>query len=194
MILVVILHHKQNFQVKDHDDKYVNFEVFLNRDPFDGFQSDHWSLGILLFMMLTKKNLVVASTNLCQRYRYILSGKLKEIIQKARSDLSDDVVDLLCGLLQINPSQRFTLQQIENHPWVRENNTTTIIEQSLPLPPSHQVQQHHQTQEESQQQQQFHQNINSNGYTSQSDVSTNNINMKSINSNNNNSNHPVESG
>ena len=32
--------------------------------------------------------------------------------------LNDDVKDLIKGMLQVDPYERFNLNQIQNHPWV----------------------------------------------------------------------------
>jgi len=93
---------------------------------YDGFLADVWSLGVCLFAMLSGFfPLDEASKN---DWRF---GKLKEQQQKGRSTtksvyawykrscthLSAPVVQLLDGMLAIEPQQRLTMQDVLAHPW-----------------------------------------------------------------------------
>ena len=96
---------------------------------YDGFAADVWSLGVSLFAMLSGFfPLDEASPN---DWRY---GKLIEQQAKGRSTtksvygwykrpcshLSASVVQLLDGMLAIEPRQRMTMREVLTHPWLRD--------------------------------------------------------------------------
>lgn len=101
----------------------------LNGTGYDGFLADVWSLGVCLFAMLSGFfPLDEASKN---DWRY---GKLQEQQARGRSTtksvyawykrscshLSASVIQLLDGMLTINPEQRLTMQAVLSHPWLRD--------------------------------------------------------------------------
>jgi len=103
---------------------------------YDGFLADVWSLGVCLFAMLSGFfPLDEASTN---DWRY---GKLLEQQQKGRSTtksvyawykrscqhLTTPVLQLLDGMLTIDPRQRMTMQDVLAHPWMREHERAMAI-------------------------------------------------------------------
>jgi serine/threonine protein kinase len=96
---------------------------------YDGFLADVWSLGVCLFAMLSGFfPLDEASPN---DWRF---GKLMEQQAKGRSTtksvyawykrscahLSVPVVQLLDGMLAVDPHQRMTMRDVLTHPWLRE--------------------------------------------------------------------------
>jgi len=103
---------------------------------YDGFLADVWSLGVCLFAMLSGFfPLDEASQN---DWRY---GKLVEQQAKGRSTtksvyawykrscahLTVPVVQLLDGMLAVDPLQRMTMRDVLTHPWLREE-----IEAAMP--------------------------------------------------------------
>ena len=82
-------------------------------EPFDGVKSDAWSLGVLLYTLLTG-NLPIGGTN---------EEMTNQIAHLERVDVPDtptvspDARDLLNHLL-VRSSERFTTQQILQHPYV----------------------------------------------------------------------------
>eukprot|EP00320_Phaeocystis_rex_P013927 CAMPEP_0119065564 /NCGR_PEP_ID=MMETSP1178-20130426/8349_1 /TAXON_ID=33656 /ORGANISM="unid sp, Strain CCMP2000" /LENGTH=400 /DNA_ID=CAMNT_0007047093 /DNA_START=88 /DNA_END=1290 /DNA_ORIENTATION=- len=101
----------------------------LSGAGYDGFLADVWSLGVCLFAMLSGFfPLDEASQN---DWRY---GKLVEQQAKGRSTtksvyawykrscahLTASVVQLLDGMLAIDPRQRMEMHDVLTHPWLRE--------------------------------------------------------------------------
>jgi len=53
------------------------------------------------------------------RFRMLAEGRLFELMDLWRVDfLSAEARDLLFGLLQVDPRQRLTMEEIKSHPWV----------------------------------------------------------------------------
>lgn len=85
---------------------------------------DIWSLGCIVFQMVTGYPPFIADDY------YRLHEKLKDgdYIYSTKSTLSLEVVDFINGLLQYEPEERFTWQEILSHPFLNKN-----IEDFIPL-------------------------------------------------------------
>ena len=90
------------------------------QQAFDGYAADMWSAGIILWKMVVQNiQLFVAPVPDDFRFRdYCLEGKMKERLKA--EGLPDDVVDLLEGMLRVNPTERYTLGDIMGHSWLVE--------------------------------------------------------------------------
>ena len=97
-----------------------------NTKDFNPQVSDVWSLGVMLFIMLTGVPPVAAAYDLDDRYRIICDGGLGEILKQWNFHLSSDAVDLLYNLLRPNPNDRLTIKEIIEHPWTRMKNATAM--------------------------------------------------------------------
>jgi serine/threonine protein kinase len=97
---------------------YMPPEVLANTSSFNGFLSDTWNLGVILFLLLTKKYVVAMASPLCAYYRLLQAGKLKAYLAHLNLGLSEEAVDLLDRLLQTDPHRRASLQEIRDHPWI----------------------------------------------------------------------------
>ena len=80
-----------------------------------GSQIDIWSAGIILFALLTK-TLPFDDNNQSMLYHKIREGRFS-----IPSYLSFEVQDLLRRMIQINPLERITIQEIKVHPWYQAN-------------------------------------------------------------------------
>ena len=96
---------------------YCAPELILDRDSdFDIVKADLWSLGILLFKMLTgcypfhDTELKKQFTRICHQ-RLPLPGHL-----------SSSALSVLASLLDKNPENRATLEDLKNHPWLNSNS------------------------------------------------------------------------
>lgn len=94
-------------------------EVFQNQE-FHGFAIDIWSLGIILFMLLTSQQPVDYPDRMCDRYTYIVSGELRSLMSQWNLIISENAMDLIQNILREDPSQRLTVAQIQAHPWMNE--------------------------------------------------------------------------
>eukprot|EP00316_Scyphosphaera_apsteinii_P021094 CAMPEP_0119314826 /NCGR_PEP_ID=MMETSP1333-20130426/34050_1 /TAXON_ID=418940 /ORGANISM="Scyphosphaera apsteinii, Strain RCC1455" /LENGTH=371 /DNA_ID=CAMNT_0007320025 /DNA_START=64 /DNA_END=1179 /DNA_ORIENTATION=+ len=98
----------------------------LNGHGYDGFAADVWSCGICLFAMLAGFFPLDGATTSDWRFT-----KVSEAVLRGRSlthtvfgfynrpcVLSDEVADLIDGMLSLNPSTRLTVSDILEHPWL----------------------------------------------------------------------------
>jgi serine/threonine protein kinase len=97
---------------------YIAPEVMENLKDFNPQISDIWSLGVMLFIMLTGVPPVAAAYDLDDRYRLICEGGLGVMLKQWGFFLSKNAVDLLSNLLKPKPGDRLSLLQIIKHPWV----------------------------------------------------------------------------
>ena len=132
---------------------YMAPEIILSskKNGYRGYPVDIWSSGIALYIMLSgtlpfnikknmKKNklknlensgndnisLNSSSNNNNYELQYSIINKHPKHIEK----ISDEARDLLHGLLNKDPEQRLTIEQILNHPWLKseeDDNKNEII-------------------------------------------------------------------
>ena len=104
---------------------------------YDGFLADVWSLGVCLFAMLSGFFPLNAASDNDSRFRRLMEHQsnghstTKSVYGwygRSCAHLSAPVVQLLDGMLAIDPQQRMTMQAVLAHPWLRE-------EEAAPLPP-----------------------------------------------------------
>ncbi|XP_019645394.1 PREDICTED: serine/threonine-protein kinase stk11-like [Branchiostoma belcheri] len=102
-------------------------EIALGLETFLGFKVDIWSAGVTLYNMTTGKY-PFEGDNIYKLFENIGRGEYT-IPEECGPLLSD----LLRGMLQHEPEQRFTLQQCRIHDWCRKKHPRT--EAATPLPP-----------------------------------------------------------
>ena len=96
---------------------------------FDGYAADLWSAGVMLLaMLLGHDKLFVAPVAADPIFRRIcstngLKGYVAKI-QKTKSTttttpISEDAIDLLQRMLRVDPKERLTLADVQQHRWVR---------------------------------------------------------------------------
>ena len=78
---------------------------------YRGINTDIWSSGIILYLMLCKQ-FPFNDKNNSKLYQKILSGKFN-----IPNNLSDEAKDLITNLLKVKPEERIKLDEIKNHPW-----------------------------------------------------------------------------
>mmetsp|Transcript_6899 Transcript_6899/g.7144 ORF Transcript_6899/g.7144 Transcript_6899/m.7144 type:complete len:351 (+) Transcript_6899:264-1316(+) len=98
---------------------YMSPEVFENNAPFNGLQSDMWSVGVILFIMLVGVPPMDFPSMGDARYVMILNGQLGDMLEHWGVYLSAEAIDLLQRMLNRNPSERLTVEQIMEHPWMK---------------------------------------------------------------------------
>ena len=92
---------------------------------YEGFPVDVWSCGISLYIMLSgtlpfnlksnESSSVEEESNNNMELEYSIINKEPKYIEK----ISDEARDLLKRLLNKNPAQRITIDEILNHPWLK---------------------------------------------------------------------------
>lgn len=84
----------------------------LSKIQYDGRLSDVWSLGTILYAMVTGDNPWTVS-NTTKMIQQILIGDYT-----VPDYLSEDCKNLITSMLIVNPSERISVQQILEHPWL----------------------------------------------------------------------------
>ncbi|XP_026780935.3 PAS domain-containing serine/threonine-protein kinase [Pangasianodon hypophthalmus] len=87
--------------------EYCSPEV-LQGNPYEGPELEMWSLGVLVYTLLFSEN------PFCS---------VEETIQAKLNipcDISTDLYSLLAGLLHREPSERMTLEELLQEPWIRQ--------------------------------------------------------------------------
>ncbi len=107
------------------------------------FPADVWSLGVCLYMLLSGGTVPFAAPTNKETIQQILAGRYRmtsstntnnnnnnnneetsrtDDIWTQRSEASQD---LIRHMLVINPSERYTIQQAQHHPWISMDTTQT---------------------------------------------------------------------
>lgn len=86
-------------------------EIIANKG-YSGFQSDIWSLGILLFAMCSARVPFFAET-VEELYQIVLKGEFE-----MPREFSKSLSDLILKMLVLDPKKRITLEGVKKHPWV----------------------------------------------------------------------------
>lgn len=85
-----------------------------------GAEADIWSLGVLLYALLCGY-LPFDDDNINLLYKKIQSGRYE-----SPNWLSNDSVQLLSELLQVDPKKRLTMEQLINHSWVMKGYSSCV--------------------------------------------------------------------
>jgi serine/threonine protein kinase len=98
---------------------YIAPEILSNDQPFNGAMVDNWSLGVILFMLLTGRPPFHKASMLDKWYRMIQNNKLREMLSVWKVEgISDTSIDLLQILLKgSNHKLRMKADDILLHPW-----------------------------------------------------------------------------
>ena len=92
---------------------YISPECLLHK-KFNGFQSDIWSLGVLLYVLVTGSYPWSVKKISITKYQ-ILNG-----LYEIPSNISSSLNNLISKLLKINPIERISIPEIYNHEWFRK--------------------------------------------------------------------------
>ena len=112
------------------DVKYQAPEVTAS--GFDAFASDVWSAGIVLFVLLAGITPFKRPKASDVVFKVVSSGHLRELLESWDIALSSEACDLLQSIFRRRPTDRITLSEIMEHPWVLG---TTLPQRDQPEPP-----------------------------------------------------------
>ena len=125
----ILKNEKQLLYDKCGTPMYMAPEILLSskNKGYEGYPVDIWSSGISLYIMLSgtlpfnlKNNesseMSEDSNNNIELQQSIINKEPKKI-----DKISDEAKDLLKGLLNKNPHKRLTIEQILNHPWLKND-------------------------------------------------------------------------
>jgi serine/threonine protein kinase len=100
---------------------YMAPEVFSGRVSYDGYQADSWSLGILLWILITGSPLYHLPHMQDSNFNLIMrSGKtgMERVLKAWDVSLSEELMDLLYHLLR-PAGRRLSMKEVLQHPWVQ---------------------------------------------------------------------------
>lgn len=91
---------------------YIAPEVFEGQG-YEGFASDVWSAGVVLYAMLYG-TVPFKAGNMTELQRQICRGQTS-----FKDEISPESISLLQGILEKNPQQRLSIAEILRHPWMQ---------------------------------------------------------------------------
>jgi serine/threonine protein kinase len=99
---------------------YISPEILESNEPFDGFAVDLWAVGVILFIMLTGMPPWEFARKEDPRFKMVQdhSNGIEKMVHGWGIELSRNATDLLSNMLKEDPTERLSLLQIRDHPWV----------------------------------------------------------------------------
>jgi calcium-dependent protein kinase len=93
---------------------YMAPEVISQKGVYDE-KVDLWSIGVVAYCMLANSFPFLNDDNIKSSIESGIYGK-KEFLHRSR-----DARNFIANLLQVDPAKRFSAEEANNHPWIKEN-------------------------------------------------------------------------
>ena len=111
---------------------YLAPEVVLE-EPCDPFAADVWSLGICMYILLTGRPLYSSPHD--QAFKAMARGGVRQVVALYETfglHLSPCAKDLVCSMLDADATQRPTLEEVLEHPFLAVRRTPMVGEMVIP--------------------------------------------------------------
>jgi len=93
-----------------------------NNSGYDGIKNDIFSLGVLLFVITIGRFPFNSSKYSDKKYRLIMFKKYEQYWSNyEKYNLSNEFKDLMNHLICYQPNERFNIDEILEHPWIKNN-------------------------------------------------------------------------
>ena len=94
-----------------------------NMNGYDGIKSDIFSMGVLLFVITVGRFPFEKCSYSDRKYRLIMNKKYEDFwCYFDKYNLSKEFRNLMENLLCYDPSERFSIEEILRHPWMKIND------------------------------------------------------------------------
>ena len=100
---------------------YQSPEIVNGKKQFDAKKNDIWSVGVVLFMMLTHIVPWETADESNEAYKWMTNGFMKELLKHwgLLKFVNDDLLDLFKGIFRFE-ANRMSLKQIQMNKWMKE--------------------------------------------------------------------------
>ena len=95
-------------------------EIAARKGNYSPFQADIWSLGVILFGLLTRRFPFKKAKRTDKAFNYFLRHGIQELLLRhgVLYGVPDEAVELLDKLLRLDPTQRISLVDVLKHPFI----------------------------------------------------------------------------
>jgi len=97
---------------------YVAPEIIERKARYDGMKVDMWSMGVICFILLVGEAPFVLGGASAANKRKVVKGDYKFSAKWEKQGVSEHAKDIIRGLLQVKPKERWSAQRTLEQNWV----------------------------------------------------------------------------